>query len=218
MPVKKYLLCTVLFFVCVTVSSCQILQCLISDVHINEPLDGSVTTAKEISVSGCGSNEEIQEVALYIDHSFYDVKEIERNSFNIVEYFSFDFFSVTIRSGNVNIEVRGYSNWPIDEIASYSVSILCDRTPPTIVITSPENNAIINSDSVTFTGFVSDNDRVLSFRYYGEYGDRANIPIDNGEWSVTVENLPYEYQYITFIAEDRVRNLKSERIYFTCIE
>jgi hypothetical protein len=187
-------------------------------LHINDPEDGSVTKAKIISVSGCGSNEEIHEVALYIDHSFYDVKEIERNSFHVVEYFSFDFYSVPTSSGNVKIEVRGYSNWPIDEIVSDSVSFLCDHTPPTIVIISPENNAIIHSDSVTFRGAVSDNDKVHSFRYYGEYEHRANIPMENGEWSVTVENLPYEYQYITFIAEDRVKNLKSERIYFTCVE
>ncbi len=218
MHVNKYLQYTVLLCICVTLSSCQILQCLISDLHINDPEDGSVTKAKVISVIGCGSNAEIREVALYINHSFYEVEEIERTSFNVVEYFSFAFFSVPIRSGNVKIEVRGYSNWPFDEIVSYSVSILCDRTPPTIVITSPENNAIINSDSVTFTGTVRDNDKVQSFRYYGEYEQRENISIENGEWSVTVENLPYEYQYITFIAEDRVKNLKSERIYFTCVE
>jgi len=213
---KKYLKYIVVLFICMMVSDCQLFQCLFYDLIITEPEDGFVTNAREITVSGCGSDDEINELKLLVNNVFVELKDVSRGFAD--KYFLFNFFSVPIPSGNSDIEVRGYSKWPVGEIASDYVSILCDRIPPTIVITSPANDEIIYSDSVTFVGSISDNDEVRSFRYYGEYGHRGNISIENGKWSVAVDNLPYEYQYITFIAEDRVENVKLERIYFTCAE
>ncbi len=216
MRIRKYFIYMFFILLCLMLSNCQFFKCLFYDLIITEPEDGLVTAANEITVSGCGSNSEINELELLVNNVFVDLKDIVRIGED--EYFSFDFFSVPIHSGNIEIEVRGYSNLPVDEIASDSVSIFCDRLPPTIVITSPENNAIIYSHSVTFVGSISDNDQVQSFRYLDEYGHSGDIPIENGEWSVTVENLPYEYQYVRFIAKDRMANIKSETIYFTCSE
>jgi hypothetical protein len=216
MRIRKYFIYMFFILLCLMLSNCQFFKCLFYDLVITEPQNGLETKANEITVSGCGSNSEINELELFVNNMFVDLKNIVRISED--EYFSFDFFSVTIPNGNVEIEVIGYSNWPVDEIASDSVSIFCDRSPPNIVITSPENNAIIYSHSVTFVGSISDNDQVQSFQYLGEYGHSGDIHVENGNWSVTVENLPYIYQYVTFIAKDRMANIKSETIYFTCSE
>jgi hypothetical protein len=202
---------------CLIFTNCQFLKLLFKDLIIFEPVDGLKTTADQIIVRGHGSNNEINKVELLVNNSFVNIKQVERDD-NDEEYFTFKFLYVFIPNGDIKIEVIGYSNWPVDEIASDDVSIFCDRLPPKIIITSPLDDETIYSDSVTFTGTISDNDEVTSFTYIGKHGHNGNINITNGNWSVTIENLPYEYQYVTFLAKDRLDNIRKNRIFFTCSE
>ncbi len=217
MLIKKYIKYIFFLLFCLIFTNCQFLKLLFNDLIITEPEDGLETTANDITVRGQSNNSEINQVELLLNNSFVDIEQVERD-YNDDEYFSFEFLDVSIPNGDIEIEVIGYSNWPVGEIASDDVSIFCDRLPPNIVITSPSNDDTIYSNSVTFTGSISDNDEVKSFTYIGEHGHNGNINIENGNWSVTIENLPYSYQYVAFLAKDRLDNIKINKIFFTCSE
>ena len=163
-------------------------------------------------------DKEINEVELLFNDSFVDVKQVERDDDDDEDYCSFEFLNVFIPNGDIKIEVIGYSDGSRDEIDSDDVSIFCDTVPPNIVITSPLEGETIYSDSVTFIGSISDNDEVTSFTYTGPYGHNGNIDITSGNWSMTIENLPYASQYVTFKAQDRLGNIREKTLYFTCSE
>ena len=223
MLIKKCSKYIIFLLFCLIFTNCQFLQSLIfPEVVIDEPKDGLETTDSEIAVSGhysSGVGDEINIIELQINDIVVGLKQggIEDNVSNN----SFEFPNVSIPNGNTNIVATGYSEYDQpysafnDDIASDEVSVFYDRIPPNIVIDNPSYNETIYSNSVTFNGSISDNDEVKSFTYIGEYGHTGNINIENGNWSVNIESLPYEFQYVTFRAKDRLDNVGINTIYFT---
>ena len=221
MIIKKYLIYIFFLSFSLTFTNCEFIELFFKDLFIDEPPDGLETTENLITVKGHGINKEINEVELLFNDSFVDLKQVERDDEDDDEdedYCSFEFLNVFIPTGDIKIEVIGYSDWPLDEIDSDVVSIFCDRSPPNIVITSPLDEETIFSNSVIFVGTINDNDEVTSLTYTGKHGHNGSIDLTNGNWSVTIENLPYAYQYVTFKAQDRLGNIREKTINFTCSE
>jgi hypothetical protein len=191
-------------------------------VVIDEPEDGLETTAIKFDVSGhCSSGILVEDEINVIELSLNNELIEYRNNYTCG---SFLFSNVTLPNGDIQITVTGsYTDNPAlegfdDYVASDTVSIFCDNIPPTLIINTPRRNKIVYSSSVTFIGSISDNDEVKSFTYVGKHGHNGNITINNGNWNVTIDNLPYEYQNVTFRAEDRLGNIKTKTVYFTCSE
>ena len=224
MLIKKYSTYIILLWLCFLFTNCQFLEYLFTEpeVVIDEPEDGLETTASKIDVSGyCSIGILVEDKINVIELSLNSVLVEYRNHYTCGNFL---FSNVTLPNGDIQITVTGsYTDDPSfevfdDYVASDTVSIFCDNMPPTIIINTPRRNKIIYSSSVTFIGSISDNDEVKSFTYLGEHGHNGNININNGNWNVTIDNLPYEYQYVTFRAEHRLGNLETKTVYFTCSE
>lgn len=225
MLIKKYSNYIFFLLFCLLFTNCEFLEDLFAEpeVVIEEPEDGLETTASKIDVSGyCSigilSDDEINVIDLSLNNVLVDSENYCG---------SFRFSNVTLPNGDIQIKVTGYymddPNYPghfeFEYVAGDSVSIFCDNTPPTIIINTPRRDKIIFSSSVTFIGSISDIDEVKSFTYVGKHGHNGNITIKrNRNWYVTIDNLPYEYQYVTFRAEDRLGNINTKTVYFTCSE
>ena len=109
---KKYIIYIFFLLFCLLFTNCEFLGLLFNDLFIDEPPDGLETTENLITVKGHGINKEINEVELLFNDSFVDLKQVERDDEDEDEdYCSFEFLNVFVPTGDIKIEVIGYSDW-----------------------------------------------------------------------------------------------------------
>ncbi|HTO52102.1 MAG TPA: hypothetical protein VMR50_01855 [Myxococcota bacterium] len=93
--------------------------------------------------------------------------------------------------------------------ASASVQVTLDRTPPTIVFTSPPNNSTTGAASVVVTGTVTDASPITSFKINGN-----TVVLTNGAFSTTV-SLAVGSNTITAVACDAAGNTSTASLTVT---
>jgi hypothetical protein len=151
-------------------------------VHITSPPDGAIVQTADVEVAwqatDIGSGIDYQEMS--VDGGDWD--EVSESP-----------VTIPLADGDHTVEVRAFDMAGNGDTDSVSFSV--DATAPTVAITSPEDGACLDSDTVVVTWTVSETgpDITVSYRIDGGYwdvatGDSATFSsLDEGEHTVEVK-------------------------------
>ena len=132
---------------------------------------------------------------------------------------SFDYTGTTLSAGNYNFTATAMDAVGNVSLSSLSFNVTIDTTAPALAITSPANNAVVNSANLTVTGTASDNGRgnngvssvtVNNVSASGGTASGANT----ANWSVTIALSPGA-NTITVVVTDTVNNSGQQQISVT---
>ncbi len=165
-------------------------------VNILTPKDDELLNTSDVYVEWEGYDQETSGSS-GIDH--YEVRADDGAWINVGTATS---YTITLTEGSHRIYVRVYDR--AGNVALDYVDITVDTTPPSIAITSPNNNSYIASNNIAIGWDASDNYGIDHFEIKWDSGARSDIGL---RFSYTIQGLVEGEHNITVYAIDKAGNV-----------
>jgi len=183
-------------------STVTVVDTIPPSITITQPVNGSKFNTTSITVKGTVSDTTLTTVQILVDSASQGNATLNNAVWTK---------ALTIAEGShtITAEAKGAAN----NTASTHVSIVIDTTAPTLSITSPANNAVLNTSNIHIAGAASDANGIVS----------VHISIDNSaftlasgttSWSFNA-TLPDGTHTITAKATDMASNTNKASVTIT---
>lgn len=183
-------------------STVTVVDTILPSVTITQPVNGTKLNTTSITVSGTVSDTTVASVEILVDNVSQGNAALNNTAWTKALTLAEGFHTITAKAKD------GTNN-----TASTSISVVIDTTTPTVSITTPANNANLNTSNVGITGTAADANGVVS----------VHVSIDNGvftlasgttSWSFSA-TLPDGIHTITAKATDMAGNTNKANVTIT---
>jgi len=140
-------------------STVTVVDTILPSVTITQPLNGAKLNTTGITVSGTVSDATVTSVEILVDNISQGNAALNNTAWTK---------ALTLAQGSHTITAKAKDG--ANNTSSTSISVIMDATAPTVSITSPANNANLNTSNVGITGTAADANGIAS----------VHVSIDNG--------------------------------------
>lgn len=158
-------------------STVTVIDTIIPSVTITQPANGAKFNTTGITVSGTVSDTTVASVEVLVDNVSKGNAVLNNTAWTK---------ALTLAEGSHTITAKAKDS--ANNTASTSISVIIDITAPTVSITSPANNANLNTSNVGITGTASDANGITSVvvSIDSAPANVASFDATTGKWTLQI--------------------------------